>query len=338
LDSIKLFTATEHFNRFNRKLFLSPPVTFYSTLLCLITNSHTRKVPATQLSGRAKIAVFVLSFTSFYPHKDTTKLTPPGKYDLGTVHQIVNSAMVVHVSFSPAPEDSYPAILPMIAVMGSFDRPSADLDEPLDCYLHGYVSSRIMNLSRSASTPSEATSRSPPEAPKGLPVCIAASKVDGIVLALTPNSHSYNYRSAILFGHALPVTSVEEKLWAMELITNKVVPGRWDGSRVPPNASEMQSTNILRVKIDTGSAKIRAGPPADSSWDLEDENVLDTVWTGFVPLTESLGEPVPSVYNRVAKVPEHVEEARKAFNRAAEEYAEALKGKVAGKKVMYGEI
>ncbi len=243
--------------------------------------------------------------------------------------------MVVHVSFSPAPNDPYPAILPMIGVMGSYDRPSADLDEPLDCYLHGYVSSRIMNLSR-ASAAADASTEAPP--PKGLPVCIAASKVDGIVLALTPNSHSYNYRSAVLFGHALPVTSVEEKLWAMELITNKVVPGRWDGSRVPPNASEMQSTNVLRVKIDSGSAKIRAGPPADSSWDLEDEGVLDRVWTGFVPLTESLGEPVASVYNRVGEVPQHVEEARKAFNKAAEEYAQALAGKVAGTKVVYGDI
>lgn len=243
--------------------------------------------------------------------------------------------MVVHVSFNPAPNDPYPAILPMIGVMGSFDRPSADLDEPLDCYLHGYVSSRIMNLSRASAAPESSGSEEPP---KGLPVCIAASKVDGIVLALTPNSHSYNYRSAILFGHALPVTSVEEKLWAMELITNKVVPGRWEGSRTPPNASEMQSTNILRVKIESGSAKIRAGPPADSSWDLEDEKVLDSVWTGVVPLTENLGEPVPSVYNRVREVPRHVEEAREAFNRAGEEYARALKGEVAGTKAMYGEI
>lgn len=241
--------------------------------------------------------------------------------------------MVVHVSFSPAPNDPYPAILPMIGVMGSFDRPSADLDEPLDCYLHGYVSSRLMNLSRAS-----AAQDGPDAPPKGLPICIAASKVDGLVLALTPNSHSYNYRSAVLFGHALPVTSVEEKLWAMELITDKVVPGRWEGSRTPPNASEMQSTHILRVTIDSGSAKIRAGPPADSSWDLEDEGVLDGVWTGFVPLVESLGEPVPSAYNRVGEVPEHVKAAREAFNRAAEEYAKALAGKVAGTKVSYGEI
>ena len=51
----------------------------------------------------------------------------------------------------------------------------------------GYVSSGLMKQAR--------------ENPKsGLAITIAATKVDGIVLSLTPNSHSYNYRSAVLFG------------------------------------------------------------------------------------------------------------------------------------------
>ncbi|KAK1975952.1 hypothetical protein LZ30DRAFT_785900 [Colletotrichum cereale] len=48
-----------------------------------------------------------------------------------------------------------------------------------------------MNTSRRSSTETH-----------GLPVCIAACHLDGLVLALTPNSHGYNYRSAVLFGHA----------------------------------------------------------------------------------------------------------------------------------------
>lgn len=84
--------------------------------------------------------------------------------------------------------------------------PSADLDDALDCYLHGYVTSRVMKLAR--------------ENPEGLPICIAATKCDGLVLSLTPFSHSYNYRSAVLFGYATPVEDAEEKLWALELITN----------------------------------------------------------------------------------------------------------------------
>ena len=71
----------------------------------------------------------------------------------------------------------------------------------------------------------------------GLPVSIAATKVDGIVLSLTPNSHSYNYRSAILFGYATLVTNKEKKLWAMKLITNSILPGRWENTRVPPDGA-----------------------------------------------------------------------------------------------------
>ena len=103
----------------------------------------------------------------------------------------------------------------MIGTMGSFAYPSADLNDPLyvlfhavscsgvaeskpqgradqdvqrDCYLHGYVSAGLMKRARESSE-------------GGLAITIAATKVDGIVLSLTPNSHSYNYRSAVLFGH-----------------------------------------------------------------------------------------------------------------------------------------
>ena len=41
-----------------------------------------------------------------------------GKYDLETVHTLVQQSRVAHVSFSPLPDDPFPVILPMIAVMG----------------------------------------------------------------------------------------------------------------------------------------------------------------------------------------------------------------------------
>jgi nitroimidazol reductase NimA-like FMN-containing flavoprotein (pyridoxamine 5'-phosphate oxidase superfamily) len=195
--------------------------------------------------------------------------------------------------------------------MGSFTRPSAGLGDPLDLYLHGYVSSRIMNLARASPTS------------KGLGVCIAASKVDGLVLTLTPNSHNYNYRSAVLFGYATLVVDVEEKLWAMELITNSVVPDRWRHTRVPPNKGEMASTQILKVTIESGSAKIREGVPNDEPCDLGDEGVLNSVWTGVLPLYEQFGEPVPGPYNRIQEVPEHVVAYRERVNKVNFEYGEA---------------
>src|SRR5947209_20230698 len=106
-----------------------------------------------------------------------------------------------------------------------------------------------------------------------LKVCVCATKVDGAVLSLTPNSHSYNYRSAVVFGTAEPVTDREEKLWAMEKITNGVVAGRWSETRVPPDEAEMQSTQILRVAIAAASAKVSLfhipqGPGSPNSGDV----------------------------------------------------------------------
>ena len=118
----------------------------------------------------------------------------------------------------------------------------------------------------------------------GLPVCIAATKVDGLVLSLTPNSHSYNYRSTVLFGYATPVTDAEEKIWAMEMITNSVVRQRYENTRIPPIPAEMQSTQILRVTIDSASSKVRD-------------------WIGVVPVYDTYGEPILAHLIKLRKCP-----------------------------------
>lgn len=200
---------------------------------------------------------------------------------------------MLHVSFPPGNDDPFPALLPMIGVMGSFEFPSADINEPLDCYLHGYVSARIMRLAR--------------DSDKGIPVTIAATKVDGLVLSLTPNSHSMNYRSAVLQGYGKPVESVEEKLFAMEKITNKVIPNRWNNTRTPPDGAEMSSTMILRVTVETGSGKIRQGEPHDDAKDTKRTDITESVWTGVVPVYETFGEPIPSALNQVKDLPKHID-------------------------------
>lgn len=196
----------------------------------------------------------------------------------------------------------------MIGQMGSFAYPSADLHEPLDCYLHGYVSSRVMKTAQLGEG-------------QGLPVSIVATIVDGLVLSLTPNSHSYNYRSAVLFGYAKLVTEDEEKRWAMKLITESVLTRRWDNTRVPPDRAEMSSTSILRVKVMSGSGKIRDGGPADDKKDLENEDVIDRVWTGVVPVWQAMGEPIASKENRVRGVPEHITDFVETENQKNQRYA-----------------
>jgi len=248
---------------------------------------------------------------------------PRGKYDYETIHGIVNSTPILHVSFpTPDPEDPFPAMLPMLGFMGSFSDPSASLSDPLDLYLHGYISSRLMKLCSTSPTEEE-----------GLPLTIAATHLDGLVLALTPNHHSYNYRSSILHGFATPVTDVDEKIWAMEKITNSVVDDRWENSRIPPTKTEMTSTQILKVRVVDASAKVRTGPPGDDRADLKDEELRKRVWIGVVPTWIQYGTPVAVPENRVAKVPEHITNFVKRENEVGEKYAvAAVQGDPAGKK------
>ena len=166
----------------------------------------------------------------------------------------------------------------------------------------------------------------------GLPLCVAATKVDGFVLSLTPNSHNYNYRSAVLQGFVTIVDDAAEKLWAMELITNSVIPQRYENTRIPPDGAEMQSTRILKMSITAASGKVREGVPEDERKDLKRDDVLDKVWTGVVPVYERLGEPVAGPYNRVKEVPEHVRVFVEGENAKREEYAVAATRKPAPPK------
>jgi hypothetical protein len=131
----------------------------------------------------------------------------------------------------------------------------------------------------------------------------------------------------VLFGraHLIPQNDpahLPEKLYALELITNSVVPNRWATTRIPPTGAELQSTAVLKVKIESGSAKIRTGGPKDGDTrDLEDQELLGKVWTGVVPVWTTLGEPVAGGYNRVERIPEEVEAWRKEGNREREEAA-----------------
>ncbi|EXJ84740.1 hypothetical protein A1O3_05411 [Capronia epimyces CBS 606.96] len=249
-------------------------------------------------------------------------------YDLEQIHSIINTSSVVHVSFNtPDPNNPFPVTLPMVGVAASYEHPSASLGEPLDIYLHGYVSSRLMNLSRDANANANAnadaasTPPTPTPTPTGLPVTISATKIDGLILTLTPNTHDINYRSAVVYGYATIVTDVAEKLWAMEQVTNSVVRDRWRFTRLPPDNAEMQSTSILRVSVVGGSGKIRVGGPRDEQKDLVRDDLRDTVWTGVVPVYEHLGEPVPHKENRVKDVPAHVLEYVKDTREANAKYA-----------------
>jgi len=96
---------------------------------------------------------------------------------------------------------------------------------------------------------------------------------------------------------------------------------RWDNSRTPPDSAEIASTRILKVRIDSASAKIRDSGVKDDAKDLKNGEMRERVWTGVIPYVETLGTPVPAATNLVSGVPSYLQEHIRAHNDKALEEA-----------------
>ncbi len=183
------------------------------------------------------------------------RLPERGVYDSETVYSILDENILCHVGINV---DHGPVVLPTL-----FGR-DGDM-----IYLHGSVGAHMLREMRG-----------------GIPVSVAVTSVNGIVAARSHFNHSINYRSVVVFGNATEITDVQEKLHALEVLTNHVLPGRWEEAR-QPNNSEFTQTIVLKLSLEEASAKVRVGPPHDDSEDLS----LD-VWAGVIPLSVVAGEPV----------------------------------------------
>lgn len=173
-------------------------------------------------------------------------------------------------------------------MLGAIDTFSSDSEAHL--YLHGSSVARLFRLTEG----------------NEIPLCVAATLLDGYVLALAPFHNSCNYRSAVVFGHGNMVTDAEEIQFALRSITNKSIPERWENSRGPPTKAEITATGVLKVRIETASAKVRSGGPSDEKADLQNPDVIDKTWIGVVPTYTTFGEPVAGEHNKVKQVPEYI--------------------------------
>ena len=112
----------------------------------------------------------------------------------------------------------------------------------------------------------------------------------------------------MVYGYATIVTDEKEALYAMELITNNLLPNRWAKSRNPPTKAELSSTSILKVRIVSASAKIREGGPSEDRADLKNKDLVKNTWTGVVPYWGTWGAPVEGKENGCAEVEPYIEE------------------------------
>jgi nitroimidazol reductase NimA-like FMN-containing flavoprotein (pyridoxamine 5'-phosphate oxidase superfamily) len=181
------------------------------------------------------------------------QLSKKANYDKQTVFGILDAAPVAQVAFV---QSGNPVVVPMI-----FGRDGDTL------YLHGARKARVIRML-------DETSR----------CCLNVTLIDGIVLARSAFNSSMNYRSATVFGTPCLVDDDAGKLHALRVISEHLMPGRWDELRAPHD-SEVKMTGVVALDIESASAKISAGMPDD-----EDEDYAIPVWAGVLPLVSRLTE------------------------------------------------
>src|SRR5437763_11777957 len=176
-------------------------------------------------------------------------------YDREAAYRILDEGVICHVGFAV---DGQPFVIPT-----SFGRKDASL------YIHGSAASRMLRQMKD-----------------GVPVCVTVTLLDGLVLARSVFNHSMNYRSVVILGKATLVDDAEEKMAALRVLSEHILPGRWDDTR-QPNERELKATSVLRVPIEEYSAKVRTGPPID-----DPEDYSFPTWAGVVPLEIKAGAPI----------------------------------------------
>lgn len=192
-------------------------------------------------------------------------------YDRETIYRILDEGFLCHVGFAI---DGQPFVIPT-----SYGRKNARL------YIHGSAASRMLRHAQK----------------DGVAVCITVTLLDGLVLARSVFNHSMNYRSVVVLGKATLVDDPEEKLAALRVLSEHILPGRWDDSR-GPNERELKATSVLRVPIEEFSAKVRVGPAID-----DEEDYAFPTWAGVVPLEMVAGKPIDDARLLAGKaVPDYV--------------------------------
>ena len=176
-------------------------------------------------------------------------------YDRAAAYRILDEGFICHVGFVM---DGQPFVIPT-----GYGRIGDSL------YIHGSAAGRMLR-----------------RVDEGVAVCVTVTLIDGLVLARSIFNHSMNYRSVVILGRAVAVNDAKEKLEALRLLSEHILPGRWVESR-QPNQKELKATLVMRLPIEEFSAKVRQGPPVDD----EDDYVFPT-WAGVIPLETVAGKPI----------------------------------------------
>ncbi len=198
------------------------------------------------------------------------RYTARGSYDRDLAYSIIDEATVAHVGLV---DDGRPVVIPML---------HARLGDRL--YLHGFPATRLMRKTK-----------------PGIDICVTITLIDSLVLARSAFHHSANYRSVVVFGESVPVSSIDDRRQILDAYVDKIVPDRRPHLR-PMTDKEVRGTAMISIPIDEASVKVRSGGPVD-----DEEDYALSIWAGVMPFKSGYETPIPDPRNLAnLEVPDHV--------------------------------
>jgi uncharacterized protein len=212
------------------------------------------------------------------PRTRVKRLPEKAVTDRDTAYAILDAGLVAHVAVVT---DGQPFVVPVAyARVGD------------EVVFHGSSASRLFKtLATGAST------------------CLTVTLLDGLVLARSLFESSMHYRTVMALGSCRQLEG-EEELAALLDLSERLMPGRTSEAR-HPTPQELKATITLALPLDEISVKVGDGPPEDVPEDLLDP-VYSAIWAGWVPISESFGEPVADDLAAGIPVPGYVAGWRRA--------------------------
>jgi nitroimidazol reductase NimA-like FMN-containing flavoprotein (pyridoxamine 5'-phosphate oxidase superfamily) len=203
-------------------------------------------------------------------HYHVQRLSDREFSDRDAINEFLDNEFLAHVGFIESSTQE-PFVIPM-----GYAR---DGDRIL---LHGSTGSRMMM-----------------QIAAGAQICVTITRVDALIAARSTFNSSINYQSVMIFGTAT-VLKDEEKMAALEVISNGLIPGSWDYTR-PITSKETAATMIVSLPLEKYSAKQRTGSSHD-----EDEDMNLPLWAGIIPVERTFGTPIAADYASDIPVPAHL--------------------------------
>src|ERR1700748_1466839 len=143
--------------------------------------------------------------TTYYnktPRVRVRRRSGRGHYDRASIDTILDAGLVGHVGIA---SEGQPFVIPVL-----YARAGDQI------YLHGSPLSRLVrNLA------------------DGAPMCLTVTLLDCLVLARSAFHHAMTYRSVVVLGRGRPVRERDEKLEALRVLVDRLVPGRSEDARGP---------------------------------------------------------------------------------------------------------